>query len=114
MYYRIKNWLDARAVALWIEREHMDSIVGDRIQEIAETLDSAYGGATRPAFSNGGYVLFFPTRAIYDELIVPLEELYHIVPEQKEYLDYIGKDGLWCEELYLFTEDALVFVYPKE
>ena len=113
MFYRIKNWLDARAVAALIDRENMDNTVGDRIQEIAETLDSAYG-ALRPAHANGGYILFFPSREIYEELVEPLEELYNIDPEQREYLDFIGRDGLWCEELYLFTEEALVFVYPKE
>ena len=113
MYYRIKNWLDARAVAVWIHRENMDNTVGDRIQELAEQLDEAYG-ATRPAFSNGGYIIFFPTREVYNELIDPLVELYNIIPEQREYLDFIGKEKTWCEELYMFTEEALVFMYPKE
>lgn len=113
MYYRIKNWLDARAVAVKMERDDMDGTVADRIREIAETLDSNYG-ALRSVHADGGYILFFPTREIYEELIEPLEELYNLEAGKREYLDYIGRDGLWCEELYLFTEEALVLIYPKE
>ncbi len=113
MYYRIKNGLDAKAVARWMEQEKMDSDVSDRIQEIAEIFDSSYGAA-RSVHADGGYIILFPTRASYEEMSEALMDLHNIVSEQKEYLDYIGKDGLWCEELYLFTEEALFFVYPQK
>ena len=113
MYYRIKNMVDARAISLLIEREGMDSTVGERIQEIAETLDLAYG-SHRSAYAYGGYIIFFPTREIYEELIDQLNELYNIDPDEREYIDVIGANEQWCEELYQLTEDALVFVYPKE
>lgn len=112
MYYRIKNMVDARAVAVLIEREGMDSTVGERIEEIAETLDLAYG-SHRSAYAYGGYIIFFPTREIYEDLIEQLNKFYNIAPEEREYLDFIGTEGQWCEELYQFTEDALVFIYPK-
>lgn len=113
MYYRIKNMVDARAISLLIEREGMDSTVGERIQEIAETLDLAYG-SNRSAYAYGGYVIFFPTREIYEELIDQLKELYNIDSDEREYIDVIGANEQWYEELYQLTEDALVFVYPKE
>ena len=112
MYYRIKNMVDARAISGLIGREGMDITIGERIQEIADTLDSAYG-SHRSANAYGGYIIFFKTRECYEELIEELNKFYNIDPEEKEYLDYIGENGEWCEELYQFTEDALVFVYPK-
>lgn len=113
MYYRIKNKLDAKAVAMLIKRENIDAIVGERIEEIAETLDSHYG-SLRSSHADGGYTIFFPTREIYEELIGPIRELYNLDLNQSEYLDFIGEQGMWCEELYLFTEEALVLIYPKE
>ena len=53
-------------------------------------------------------------REWYEELLEPLQELYNIEEEKREYLDYIGKDDSWCEELYMFTEEALVLIYPRE
>lgn len=117
MYYRIKNKLDAKFIMkkIYLEGENFD--VANRIVELIEILDGAYG-ENRKAFDMGGYILFFPDHNTYEKTIVDIWEFYHIEPTGYEYMDYIGdinQNGVkWIEKLFqLSSDDSLVLIYPE-
>ena len=119
MYYRIKNSLDAKALANKLYQEGKElCFVADRIVQIITVLDENYGSDRKP-FDMGGYVLYFPTTDVYQREIGNILEFYHINPDGCEYQETIGEkpvNGMeWKEELFLLSsDDSLVLVYPME
>ena len=68
MYYRVMNKLDADILSAKICSDNIEEkIVADRINEIIETLDDAYG-EHRNSFSMRGYVFYFPDEATYERV----------------------------------------------
>lgn len=120
MYYRIKNQLDAGILAEEIlETKAFPKLIADRVTELTNILDDAYG-ADRGAFAMGGYVFVFPTEECYEKNASRVLDFHHMEYEGYEYSDDIGETVLedgryWKEELYLLgTDDGLVFIHPKE
>ena len=116
MYYRIKNQIDAFALAEDIRCSN--SILSDRIREIAEMLDENYSGH-RGSRDWGGYILFFPTKEGYENQIEKILRYHHLDPALYEYEEIIGECAIgnvrWHEKLWLLSsEDALVFIFPEE
>ena len=75
--------------------------VADRIVELIEILDGAYG-ESRKVFDMSGYILFFPDHNTYEKTIVDIWEFCHIEPTGYDYMDYIGdinQNGVkWIEK----------------
>lgn len=119
MYYRIKNSLDAKALANKLYQEGAEMcLVADRLLEIINVLDGNYGSHRKP-FDMGGYVLYFPATDVYQREIGNILDFYHINPDSYEYLETIGGKPVngveWKEELFLLSsDDSLVLVYPME
>lgn len=119
MYFRLKNSLDADCFihTFWNDEAH--KMLADRLHEIVEMLDEAYGGY-RSSVAMGGYVLVFMDAESYKNEIGKIEDYYHINPTHYEYRDVIGEqvqpDGkLYKEDLYLLSsDDSLVCIYPEE
>lgn len=118
MYQRIKNRLDAGFLLEEMRKQGKDAFVGERIAELADVLDDAYG-AVRKAHDMGGYILYFPNAQTYEDTIVDIWEFYHIEPTLYEYMECIGKSTSgnieWIEKLFLLSsDDSLVLIYPQE
>jgi hypothetical protein len=118
MYYRIQNRLDARLLLADMRKRGQDVPIGDRILELAGTLDDAYG-KDRKSTGMGGYILYFPDSETYENTIVEVWDFYHIEPREFEYQEYIGdtelNDVKWIEKLFLLSsDDSLVLVYPQK
>lgn len=118
MYLRIKNRLDAKFLLEEMKERGKDAFVGERILELAGTLDDAYG-AGRGAHDMGGYILYFPDARTYEDTAVDIWEFYNIEPAMYEYMECIGEScscGIrWVEKLFLLSsDDSLVLVYPQE
>ena len=120
MYYRIKNQLDAEFLSEEIARTgNYPSIIADRIVEITNILDDAYG-ANRSEYDMGGYVLLFPNTENYSNCVNRILEFYHLKLDDCEYSERIGEQILdggraWNEDLYLLgSDDSLVLIYPQE
>ncbi len=118
MYQRIKNRLDAKFLLKEMREQGKDVFVGDRILELAGTLDGAYG-ATRRAHDMGGYILYFPDAQAYEDTAVDIWEFYNLEPTMYEYAEYIGEseynETQWIEKLFLLSsDDSLVLIYPQE
>lgn len=119
MYYRLKNKKDVELFVSSMLEEPKYHLIVDRLMELAELLDSNYG-EYRGESDMGGYILYFPDKDCYDTMILELEEYYHIDPNCYEYQDELSDRAdqdtfAFCEDLYLLSsDDALVFVYPKE
>lgn len=112
MYYRVMNKIDAELFGEHFRNEISCDVI-DRMKEIIETLDTAYG-VYRSTRAYGGYVLLFPTRKCFEGTIEQLREFYGIKENMSEYVDQIGAENSWCEELYLLSsEDSLVLLYPE-
>lgn len=118
MYQRIMNRLDAELFAEDLQKGNIDSIVAERIMELAGILDDRYG-VCRGSADMGGYLLFFHTSTDYERCLPHILAFYHLDGELFEYSEQINENtdtGVeWWEELYLLSsEDALVLVYPKD
>lgn len=119
MYHRISNRLDVKLLEKTMSLAEIPNVVG-RISEIIATLDENYG-INRGNGTMGGYVLFFGTSSEYSNLKNDIFEYYKLDEDLYEYSDVIAISGIgknsveWVEELYLLSsDDALVFVYPRE
>ena len=117
MYQRIMNKLDAELFSEELERKNIDSIVIERMKELAGMLDDRYG-VCRGSADMGGYILFFHDGRDYGKCIPHILQFYHMDGELFEYSEQINEntasDVEWWEELYLLSsEDALVLIYPK-
>lgn len=119
MYYRIKNRLDAEALADEITKsDHSKVVVADRIKEIVDTLDDAYG-ADRTSFAMGGYVLYFPDYECYRKNIENISGFYNFDLNGYEYTEVVGEKVIgkqkWIESLFILSsDDSLVLIYPQE
>lgn len=120
MYYRIKNQLDAGILAEEIlETNAFPKLIADRVTELTNILDDAYG-ADRGAYAMGGYVFIFPSEENYEKNVSRILDFHHMEFEGYEYSDDIGETVLedgryWKEELYLLgSDDGLVLIHPKE
>ena len=116
MYFRIKNGLDASALAEDIRCR--DSLLADRIKEIAEMLDNNYSGQ-RSSKDWGGYILFFPTKEGYEMQIGKILDYYNLDVSRSEYEEVVGERAIgsmkWHEKLWLLSsEDAIVCIFPEE
>lgn len=119
MYYRIMNRLDADALSKKICKDNIaEKIVADRISEIIDTLDDAYGGH-RNSYAMGGFVFYFPDEATYEREYINILEFYRLNALDYEYSDLIGDAAIqgkeWREELFMLSsDDSLVLIHPKE
>lgn len=116
MYFRLKNKMDVELLVNSMLTDPKYQLLKNRLYEISDILDFNYG-EYRGETDMGGYILYFPDKASYKAMIPKLEEFYHIDKDCYEYEDtYSEPDNYaFCEDLYLLSsDDALVFVYPKE
>lgn len=119
MYYRIMNRLDADALSTKICKDNVEEkIVADRINELIEILDDAYG-EHRNSYAMGGFIFYFPDEDTYEREYANILEFYHLNASDYEYSDLIGNAAIqekeWREELFMLSsDDSLVFIHPKE
>ncbi len=116
MYYRIMNQLDKEIFAE--NHPKLNLQVLERLEEITQTLDSSYG-SLRSSHSLGGFVLFFNSSHSYNNTFSKIVDYYHLDKDESEYSEVIAEDKEqnqeWWEELYLLSsDDALVFIHPKD
>lgn len=117
MYQRIMNKLDAELFSEELKEKNVDSMVVERMREMAGMLDDRYG-VCRGSADMGGYILFFHDSRDYGKCISYILQFYHMDGKLFEYSERINEntasDVEWWEELYLLSsEDALVLIYPK-
>lgn len=117
MYYRIKNIIDADILAEEItsKNQSMENVI-NRLHEVIQTLDDAYG-TNRHSSAMGGYVLFFTDNASYRASIERILRHHNTEMENYEYSDVIATSNnfKWNEVLYLLSsDDSLVMIYPSE
>lgn len=111
MYLRIKNKFDLTLLTMEQEKVGIDSVILNRLAEIIETLDGAYG-MCRNAHSMGGYVFLFTEINDYQKYRELISDYYGIDMKLCEYSDDLGNG--WCEELYLLSsDDSIVMLYRK-
>ena len=118
MYQRIMNELDAEMLGEELRTANIDGDVIDRIRELTVILDGEYGSC-RGSSDMGGYILFFRDMETYEQSFQKIISFYHLDKGLFEYSDRIshkqGTNVEWWEELYLLSsDDALVFIHPKE
>lgn len=116
--YRLKTTLDCELLFMEQELTSEQNILKERMLEILETLDDAYG-KNRSSHDFGGYILFFPTEDNYKRQIAQILKFYNLDKNLCEYREKIGEkaysDTEWWEELFLLSsDDSLLLIYPKE
>ena len=113
MYYRIKNTIDAQIFAENFSEEKQ--VIGNRIKEIADILDGSYGSKRKSSYY-GGYVLYFPTQALYNAYTDKILDFYNLDKTMYEYTGIIGGKAIngimWYEELFLLSSyDSLILIH---
>lgn len=117
MFLRIKNRLDMELLEEELRKIGLEEIVINRLKEIVDSLDDAYG-SYRNAYAMGGYVLLFLDNDIYEKSFDKIMNFYNLDKEMYEYSDCINEkmtgNVSWWEELYLLSsDDSLVLVHPR-
>ena len=117
MYLRFKNKLDLDGFNMLFE-EHGKKPLYELMMEDIEVLDTAYG-VGRPAYSMGGYLLYFPTAEDFETSLTALVDEYRFDPWIDEYDDFLWEDlnmgCAWRKRLYILSsDDVLLMVYPMQ
>ena len=116
MLIRLKNKLDFTVSDDEISNLVGNRIVTDRVQEVLDTLDDAYG-SSRSSIDMGGYVYLITDEKTYDLHIEELLAVYNVSSDMFEFSDTLTSEEkrVWNEELYLLdSEDSITVIHPVE
>lgn len=116
MYLRLKNKLDLEGFA-GLFREHGKMPLYEMMMEDIKVLDTAYEEG-RPAYSMGGYLLYFPTAEDFETSLTALVDVYRFDPWIDEYDDLLWEEPdtgyVWKKRLYMLSsDDSLLMFYPE-